>query len=508
MNVLNVFLEGFRFIASEPTSIFLIVFGIFFGIVFGCIPGLTATLGVVLLIPITYAMSSVQGMALLLGVYVGGISGGLITATLLNIPGTPSSIFTCWDAYPMAKKGQPERALNIGVSASLIGGLVSAVALICIAPQLAKIALSFGYWELFGLIFMAFCVVAVMTEGDTLRSSIGLVFGLILSCVGMDSITGIQRLTFGVKNLKGGLASTAIMMGLFAITEIMRQYQELGAIRPPMSTKGVTMRPPLKELKASKRILAVGSIIGTFVGILPAVGQQTASLMTYNYAKKTSKTPEAFGKGNPEGIIASETANNAVCGGALIPLITLGIPGDMTTAALIGGLMIHGLQPGPLLFTNAPETVGAIMILFLVCNLLMYVMEIGLMKVFVKMVHIPKYLLFPFIIMCCVLGVYALNNRTFDIWVLIIFGIVGYLLVEAKVALSPVIMGYLMGSTFETNFRRALIGSNGSFGGMLRRPIAVVFIIAALLFVVVPVFLRLRKKRTQRHKSAASKFQI
>lgn len=395
----------------------------------------------------------------------------------------------------MAKGGQPGRALNIGVSASLVGGLVSAVALICIAPQLAKVALSFGYWELFGLILMAFCVVAVMTEGDTLRSSIGLVFGLILSCVGMDSITGMQRLTFGVKNLKGGLASTAIMMGLFAITEIMQQSRELGTLHSPMSTKGVSLRPPLKELKAGKRILVVGSVIGTFVGILPAVGQQTASLMTYNYAKKTSKTPEEFGIGNPEGIIASETANNAVCGGALIPLITLGIPGDMTTAALIGGLMIHGLQPGPMLFTNAPEIVGAIMILFLVCNLLMYVMEIGLMRAFVKMVYIPKCFLFPFIIMCCILGVYALNNRVFDIWVLIIFGVIGYLLVEVKIALSPVIMGYLMGSTFETNFRRALIGSGGSFSELLQRPIAVAFIIAALLFVIVPVFLRLKRKR-------------
>lgn len=492
---MDIFMAGFQFIFSEPISIFLMIFGIFFGIVFGCIPGLTATLGVVLLIPITYAMTSVEGMALLLGVYVGGISGGLITATLLNIPGTPSSIFTCWDAYPMAKGGKPGAALNIGVFSSLIGGLFSAVALICIAPQLAKVALMFGYWELFGLTLMAFCVVAVMTEGDTLRSAIGLVFGLALSCVGLDSLTGMQRLTFGHSELLGGLASTSIMMGLFAITEIVLQCSELGELKEPISTKGVSLRPPLKEMKGTGRIVAAGCAIGTFIGILPAVGQQTASLMTYNYARKTSKKPEMFGKGNPEGIVASETANNAVCGGALIPLITLGIPGDMTTAALIGGLMIHGLQPGPLLFSNNPDIVGAIMILFFVCNLLMYVMEIGLMKVFVKMIHIPKFILFPFIIMCCVLGVYALNNRTFDILVLIVFGIIGYLLVKAEVALSPVIMGYLMGSTFETNFRRALIGSNGSFGELLQRPIAMAFVVAAVLFVVVPVFMRLKKKK-------------
>ena len=489
---MNVFLEGVQFIISEPMTIFLMIFGIFFGIVFGSIPGLTATLGVILLIPVTYAMTSVEGMGLLLGVYVGGISGGLITAALLNIPGTPSSIFTCWDAYPMAKSGKPGLALNIGVFSSLIGGLFSAAALICIAPQLAKAALMFGYWELFSLTLMAFCVVAIMTEGDTIRSAVGLVFGLILSCVGLDSLTGMQRPTFKQPDLLGGLASTSIMMGLFAVAEIMRQMKELGVQKKEMSTKGVSLRPPLKEVKGCGRIFAVGSLTGTFIGILPAVGQQTASLMTYNYAKKTSKEPERFGKGSPEGIVASETANNAVCGGALIPLITLGIPGDMTTAALLGGLMIHGLQPGPMLFTNAPDVVGAIMILFFACNVPMYIMEIGLMPVFVKLIHIPKYILFPFIIMCCFFGVYALNNRTFDIWVLIISGLAGYFLQWLNVPLSPVIMGYLMGATFEVNFRRALIGSNGNVGEVFTRPIAVMFVVISLAFVLAPMIMGIK----------------
>lgn len=495
---MSIFLEGFQFIASEPLSIPLMIFGIFFGIVFGSIPGLTATLGVILLIPITYAMTSVEGMALLLGVYVGGISGGLITATLLNIPGTPSSIFTCWDAYPMAKSGKPGAALNIGVFSSLIGGLFSAVALICIAPQLAKVALMFGYWELFSLVLMAFCVVAVMTEGDSMKSSIGLILGLIFSCVGLDSLTGMQRLTFKQTSLFGGIASTSLMMGLFAIAEIMNQMKELGGQKKEISTKGVSLKPPIKDVKGCGRIFAVGSLVGTFIGILPAVGQQTASLMTYNYARKTSKTPERFGKGSPEGIVASETANNAVCGGALIPLITLGIPGDMTTAALIGGLMIHGLQPGPMLFTNAPEVVGAIMIVFFVCNILMYLMEIGLMPVFVKLIHIPKYILFPFIIMCCFFGVYALNNRTFDIWVLIIFGLVGYFLQWLEVPLSPVLMGYLMGSTFEVNFRRALIGSNGNAAELFTRPIAVVFVLVSLGFLLAPVVMGIKKRAAGR----------
>lgn len=491
---LSIFAQGFQSLLNEPFSFLLMTFGVFFGIIFGCIPGLTATLGVILLIPVTYAMSPVMGFSMLLGIYVGGISGGLITATLLNIPGTPSSIFTCWDAYPMSKNGQPGQALSIGVFSSLIGGLFSAVALIFIAPQLAKVALQFGNWELFGLTLMAMCIIAVMTEGDPLRSSIGLVFGLVLASIGLDSLTGQQRLTFGSWQLLGGLASTSIMMGLFAITEILMQTRELSHHKQKVSTKGMSFKPPVKALKGCWRTMGVGSVIGTFIGILPAIGQQTASLVTYNYAKSTSKTPERFGKGNPEGIVASETANNAVCGGALIPLITLGIPGDMTTAALLGGLMIHGLQPGPLLFSSNPGIIGAIMLIFLMCNLVMYLMELGLMRVFIRLIDLPRYLLFPFIVFCCILGVYALNNRIFDIWVLLVFGLLGYLFTLCKVPLSPIIMGYLMGKTFEVNFRRAMISAQGDFGDLFNRPIAALFLAASILFVLIPVGLRILRR--------------
>lgn len=490
---MDVFQSGLQYLLSDPMVFAVLIFGIAFGIVFGCIPGLTATLGVVLLIPVTYSMSAVQGLSMLIGIYVGGISGGLITATLLNIPGTPSSIFTCWDAYPMAQKGSPDKALSLGVFASLIGGLFSAVALMAIAPQLARIGLMFGNWELFGLTLMAMCVVAVMTEGDTVRSSVGLLFGLLLGAVGFDSITGVQRLTFGNWQFSGGLASTSIMMGLFALTEIMQQAKNIGVQNQAIRSRKTSFRPPLKELKGSWRTMGIGAVVGTFIGILPAIGQQTAALMTYNYAKHSSKEPEKFGQGCAEGIIASEVSNNAVCGGALIPLITLGIPGDMTTAALIGGLMIHGLQPGPLLFSTNPDIVGAIMLVFLIANVVMYFMELGLMKGFIRMISIPKYLLFPFIIVSCILGVYALNNRVFDIWVLLAFGILGCFLVRFGVPMSPVIMGYLMGTTFEINFRRAMIAANGNFWDILSRPIATTFFVVSILFVGVPVILRLMR---------------
>ena len=466
-------------------------FGVCFGIVFGCIPGLTATLGVVLLIPVTYTMGPVQGLSLLLGIYVGGISGGLITAILLNIPGTPSSIFTCWDGYPMAKRGEPGKALSIAVFASLIGGLFSAIALMAIAPQLAKIGLMFGNWELFGLTLMALCVVAMMTEGDAVRSTIGLLIGLLLASIGFDSISGLERMTFGNWQLSGGLASTSIMMGLFGLAEIMLQARDIGGKQQMIQSNKNSFKPPIKALKGTWRTMGVGAVVGTFIGILPAIGQQTAALLTYNYAKHTSKEPEKFGTGYAEGIVASEVSNNAVCGGALIPLITLGIPGDMTTAALIGGLMIHGLQPGPLLFTEHPNIVGAVMLIYLLANVFMYFMELGLMKGFIKMISIPKYFLFPFIIICCILGVYSLNNRVFDIWVLLVFGIAGVLFTRFKVPTSPIIMGYLMGKTFETNFRRAMISANDNFGAIFTRPIAVAFLIVSAIFIFLPVTMRI-----------------
>lgn len=494
---MDVLFEGLQAIASNPQIFLIMIFGVFFGIVFGCIPGLTATLGVILMIPVTYSMDPITGIAMLISIYAGGISGGLITAILLNIPGTPSSIFTCWDGYPMAKKGRPDLALSIGVFSSLIGGTFSALALLLIAPQLAKFGLMFGNWEFFGVAFFAMCIVATTTEGDTLKNYVGLILGMIIGAIGIDTITGLERLTFGSWQLTSGIASTALMMGLYAIGEIMNQTSELSDPREPISVRGVSFKPPIKELKGTGRTMVTGSILGTFIGLLPAVGQQTAALMTYNEAKSRSKEPEKFGTGYAEGIVASESSNNAVCGGALIPLITLGIPGDMTTAALIGGLMIHGLQPGPLLFEEAPNVVGAIMIVYFLANIIMYFMELGLMKTFIKMINIPKSFLFPSIILFCILGSFALNNRIFDIMVLIFFGVLGYLFIKCNVPLSPVIMGFLMGPLLEKNFRRAIIAANGNFADILNRPIAIVFVVAGLLFIIWPLiksFIKIKKK--------------
>lgn len=482
---------GFAAIFTDPFSLLLLVFGVFMGIVFGCIPGLTAVLGVTLMIPFTYTMTPVQGLTLLIAIYVGGISGGLITATLINIPGTPSSIFTCYDGYPMAHSGKPGEALSIGVFASLVGGTFSALGLFFLAPQLSKVSLIFGNWEYFAVALVGLAVVITMAADDLLKGLVGALIGIVLGSFGIDAVSGVQRLTFGNWQLMNGLNSTALMMGLFAINEILIQCRDLAKEKKNIDVGKMSFLPPLKSMWNKEdnctKPIVLGCLIGTGIGILPGIGQNASTLITYNQSKKLSKHPEKFGHGSPEGICASESSNNAVNGGALIPLITLGIPGDLVTAALIGGLMIHGLQPGPLLFTTDLDVVGAVMVSYFLANIVMYVMELGLMKVFVRAVNIPFSLLFPAITMFCVLGTFALNNRTFDLWVLILCGILAYVLTELGVDMAPVILGYILGPLVEKYFRMAMTAENGHFSHVLQRPIAVVCLIIAALFIIVPL---------------------
>jgi putative tricarboxylic transport membrane protein len=486
---------GINVLFTEPMVTVVMIFGIFMGIVFGSIPGLTATLGVMLMIPFTFTMPPTVGLSLLVAIYVGGISGGLITATLINIPGTPASLTTCWDGYPMAKKGKPGEALAIGVYSSLVGGTLSAIALFGIAPQLARVALYLGNWEYFTVCLLGLCIVSAMTGENVIKGLLGAVLGLICGSVGMDMLMGIPRLTFGFWQLTGGIGITALMMGFFAIGEICDQVVHLNKPRTRMNFKKVSFIPPFKEMKDCGPVFLLGSVIGTCVGILPGIGQTPAAILAYNQAKKISKHPERFGHGSPEGIVASEVTNNATNGGALIPLITLGIPGDGVTAALIGGLMIHGLQPGPLLFVQVPDVVGTIMVVYFLSNIVMYVMELGLMKAFVKMVNVRSSFLFPAIIVFCLLGIFALNNRIFDIWVMIIFGIIGYVLKQLQVDLISLLLGFVLGPLVEVNFKRALIAADGQLSNILTRPVAVVFLLISILFLFWPLIKKLIRFR-------------
>ncbi|MDR2132211.1 MAG: tripartite tricarboxylate transporter permease [Clostridiales Family XIII bacterium] len=485
---------GFSYVFSDPLTIFLLIGGTLFGIVFGSIPGLTATLGVILLIPFTYGMTPVQGLTLLISVYVGGISGGLIAAILINIPGTPSSIVTTWDGYPMAQNGKPAAALAIGTFCSLLGGLFSAFVLIFIAPPVARVALLFGSWESFALAIMALAVVVSMCSEDILKGLLSVTFGMLLASVGLDRVSGIARLTFDNWQLMAGFSDTALMMGFFAIAEIFSQVRALNGRKEKLEVRKYTFFPPRQEMKDCLTPITLGSLYGTFIGIVPAIGQNVATAIVYNHTKALSKFPEKFGTGYAPGIAASETANNAVNGGALVPLITLGIPGDMVTAALIGGLMIHGLQPGPRLYVDHPEIIGGVMVSYLMANIVMYLLQQGLMRVWVKLLTAKMSYLFPALLLSCVLGVYTINNRMFDVWVMVAGAIVGFVLMKLGLDLVPLILGYILGRLIEKYMRTGLAASHGSFMGILKAPIAVAFLLIAVFLLVAPLIFRLFKQ--------------
>ena len=480
----------------------MLALGVFVGIIFGSIPGLTATLGVTLFIPFTYTLAAVQGLTLLIAVYVGGISGGLITATLINIPGTPSSIYTCFDGYPMTKKGKPAEALAIGVFCSLIGGSFSAIALMGIAPQLAKVSLSFGSWEYFAIALMGLSVVVAMCSDSLIKGLIGAVFGLLIGTVGIDSISGVSRLTFGFWQLQGGISSTALMMGLFAITEVFNQSLELDKPRPKIEFKKSTLIPPLSEMKSCWKAIGIGCVVGTGIGILPGIGQNASTLISYNLSRTVSKTPEEFGHGCPEGICASETSNNGLTGGALVPLLSLGIPGDSTTAVLIGAFMLQGIQVGPLFITNNPVIWNTILVALLCCNILMYLVMFFPVKLLAKIVLIPQERLYPVVLMMCTVGAYAtLNGRMFDVWCLLLFGIVGLLIKKFHFPVSCFLIGFILGGDLEDYFIQVLTAYNGSLTGLFVRPMGWVIWALIILSVVYAVLDNRKAKRQEKELS-------
>lgn len=486
---------GLQSYVQDPLLLILLVIGTFLGIVFGAIPGLTAALGVALVLPFTFAIPASQGIALLLGVYVGGISGGLISAILLNIPGSPAALVTCFDGSPMVRQGRPADALIIGVFASLIGGLFSAVALILIAPMLAKVALMFGPWEYFAMGIMGLSVVISLCSEEKIKGFIAAIIGMLLAMVGIDSVSGVQRFTFGLWEMNAGLDVLAVLMGLFAITEILTQLKLLGEKYSVMKIQKMRFWPTRNMLKGTKKTFVSGSIIGTVIGILPGIGQTTSSLLSYTTARQLSKHPEKFGTGIPEGVVASETANNACCGGALIPMLTLGVPGDLVTAILMGGLIVHGLQPGPLLFKTDVSIIGVVFVSFFLANIVMYIMQMGLMRVFIRALTIPLNFLFPIILLMCVVGTITVNNRIFDSWILVIVGIIGYFLINNRFPLAPIVLGYILGGIIESNLRTALIQSSGNVAVLANKPIAIVLLLFGAAMVIVPEILASRTRK-------------
>lgn len=492
------FAIGFSYI-MHPISLLLILAGVVIGIIFGAIPGLTGTMAVALVIPLTFSMSTVNSFALLMGIYIGACSGGLISANLLRIPGTASSIATTFDGYPMAQRGEAGKALGLGIVCSFLGGFVSFGILFYIAPVVAEYAVRLGPYEYFAITFFALTLISSVSGDSPLKGLISGFIGMSLAIVGISPIDGFPRFTFGIVELSGGLALLPALVGLFAVSELLKvvQHGEQGQGQEVMDYHIHGFGFSFQDIKGQALNFFRSSLIGTGVGILPGLGGSTANLLSYIVAKKSSKHPEKFGTGIIDGIVASESANNAAVGGALVPLLTLGIPGDTLTAMLIGAFMIHGLTPGPLLFKNSGDIVYAIFASLIVANIFMLIVEYGGMRFFVRLLKIPKYILMPVIIVLCIVGAFGLNNRIFDAWTVLLFGVIGYVLSYYSFPLTPVILGFILGPMVELYLRRGLQMSEGSLIPFFSKPISALFIGIAMITVVLSL-VRAFHKQTEK----------
>jgi putative tricarboxylic transport membrane protein len=471
-------------ILFEWHNLLFLLLGTAAGIVIGAIPGLTASMLIALTLPLTFHMEPVSAVTLLIGEYVGGISGGLITAILLRMPGTPASIVTTFDGYPMAQNGFPERALALGIMASVFGGIVSWGFLAGLSPALAKFALQFGPWEYFTLVVMALFMLAVLSQGSLTKGLLAAALGMAFALPGIDNSIGQARLTFGSNALLTGFGLLPVLIGAFAISQILRDAADRSRAdqiriperRLPISRSDVRFVPNLLR----------SSVIGTWVGLLPGIGGNIAALVSYTTSKQLSKTPEKFGKGHEPGVVSGECANNAAIGGALIPLITMGIPGSVTEAILIGALTIHNLQPGPLLFQNAPEIAYGIIAAYLVANIVMLLMMWGAVSYIAQLVRLPKSGLLAAILVFCVTGSYALNSNFVDVWVMLAFGVVGLGLEYARVPLGPFVIGFVLSPIAEEQIRSALMMSDGNVADIFSRPYALLFLVLAILTIAWP----------------------
>ena len=456
--------------------VLIALLGVVAGIIFGAIPGMTATMAVAVFLPMTYAYDLNMALYLLLGLYVGGISGGLVPAILINIPGTPSSITTTFDGYPMAKRGEGERALKIGILSSFIGGMISLICLWLFTPMLSAAALKFSAVEKFLIILFALTVIAALSKGQMLRGVFAGFLGVLTSLIGMFSVNNAYRMVPAMfkSKMQDGFQLLPVLIGLFAIAQIFEEAEEgmRFKIEKVDGEMNGNTKFSLKDFKGQGVNLVRSALIGTFMGVLPGVGGSAASILAYAQAKNFSKHPELLGTGVAEGLVASETSNNGLTGGALIPLLSLGIPGDSTTAVLISAFMLQGVQVGPLFITQNPETWNSILIALLCCNILMFICMFYPIKWISKIIYIPHQRMYPVIIMICIVGAYATKNgRIFDVWALLIFGVIGYIFGKIKIPASCYLIGFILGKDLENYFIQSVSASNGSLGVFFSRPI-------------------------------------
>lgn len=458
--------------------------GVVVGILFGAAPGLTATTAIALFTPMTFKMPINDSFAFLLAIYCGGYYAGSIPAILIKTPGAPGNAATVIEGYPMAEKGQAGKALSLSAGSSFIGGILSAFTLFLLAPFITEFALKFGSPEYFAVCMMGLACIASVSGKDLIKGVTGAIIGILISSIGMDSISGISRFTFGNIQMMGGVALIPALIGFFALTEVFSKTEGIGRDSVKKITEITNFIPRFMDYWPYRWTIIKSSIIGIIIGAIPGTGPTIASWMSYNEAKRTSKNPELFGTGSPEGVIACEVSNNAVTGGALIPLMTLGLPGDSVTAILLGALMIQGLSPGPMLLVEHFDLLSFFLWVLIVSNTALLILGLIGSRYAPYILKVPMQILVPFIMVFCVAGTFAVNNSYFDVKAAIILGILGFILSKFHFSMPPLVLGFLLGPLIELNFQRAMISSQMNPLVFVQSPLSIVIWAMTIFFTV------------------------
>lgn len=477
---------GFQ-VALDPTNLLFCFLGCLGGTLVGVLPGFGPVAAMALLLPSTFHLTPVSAIIMLAGIYYGSMYGGSITSILVNIPGETASVVTCLDGYQMARQGRAGAALGISAFGSFIAGTLGVAGLMLLAPPLARWALRFGPPEYFALMFLGLTLVAFLAQGSMIKAFIMAALGLLLSSIGIDVVSGVSRFDCGVLELQEGVGIIPILMGVFGVAEVLSNAEEeMG--RQVFLAKIKGLFPTLKDWMASRWALLRGSLIGFLLGVLPGGGAVIAAFASYAVEKRLSKHPEKFGTGVIEGVAAPESANNSATAGAMIPLLTLGIPGNAATALLLGAFMIHGMQPGPLMMERTPDIFWGIVTSMYVGNIILLILNVPLIGLWVRILKIPYPILYPLILLFCIIGTYSLNSSLWDISLMIFFGVVGYFMRKSGFEGAPMVLALIIGRMFENAFRQSLLLSDGSFTIFFSRPISAVLLSVGLFLVATAAF--------------------
>jgi putative tricarboxylic transport membrane protein len=493
LDLLNYLYLGFS-VALQPMNLFYCFIGVLIGTLVGVLPGLGPVAAMSLLLPATFHTSPVASIIMLSGIYYGAMYGGSTTSILVNIPGEAASVMTCLDGYQMARQGRAGPALGISAFGSFIAGTVGILGMMLISPPLVNFALKFGPPEYFSLMILGLMILTFLTAASMIRALMMAVFGLVVGCIGLDNISGLARFAFNIPELLDGVGLVPVVMGLFGISEVMLNI-ELKIKQEVFTTEVKGLLPSLQDWAKSIWSILRGTVIGFFLGILPGGGAVIASFVSYAIEKRVSKHPEEFGKGAIEGVAAPEAANNAAAQGAFIPLLTLGIPSNVVMAMLLGALIIHGVTPGPLLLADHPQLFWGVVASMYVGNAMLLALNLPLIGMWVQLLRVPYSILFPLIILLCLIGSYSINNSSTDVLIMLVFGMIGYLMKKLSLEAAPMVLAFVLGPMMETALRQSLIKSKGSFSIFFTRPISATCLIIAIALMIMPLLPWFRRRR-------------